>query len=152
MSMFDRSDRIAAELTMERHRQRKQIKDGGEGVTLARDDSYTNGELAKAAAVYAAPIDHVFELKRVTGSIVTMLFQDIWPWTLHWLKRTNRRRDLVKAGALIIAEIERIDRAIERANPLSDPDVQRKLARGGECVASVRDETNSYHDNSIFRR
>jgi hypothetical protein len=29
----------------------------------------------------------------------------------EWWKPTNRRRDLVKAGALILAEIERLDRA-----------------------------------------
>ena len=36
-----------------------------------------------------------------------------WPWVRRWWKPTDRRRDLVKAGALILAEIERLDR-IER--------------------------------------
>jgi hypothetical protein len=34
-----------------------------------------------------------------------------WPWSQDWWKPTNPRRDLVKAGALIAAEIERLDRA-----------------------------------------
>jgi hypothetical protein len=35
----------------------------------------------------------------------------IWPWDRKWWKPTDRRRDLVKAAALILAEIERLDRA-----------------------------------------
>lgn len=38
------------------------------------------------------------------------LHRYIWPWDEHWWKSTTRRRDLVKAGALVAAEIERIDR------------------------------------------
>jgi hypothetical protein len=34
-----------------------------------------------------------------------------WPWDLKWWKPTTPRRDLVKAAALIVAEIERLDRA-----------------------------------------
>lgn len=33
-----------------------------------------------------------------------------WPWDERWWKPEGGRRDLVKAGALIIAEIERLDR------------------------------------------
>lgn len=37
----------------------------------------------------------------------------LWPhsWASCWFKPTNRRRDLVKAAALLIAEIDRLDRA-----------------------------------------
>jgi hypothetical protein len=50
-------------------------------------------------------------------------FDQFWPptWGAEWWKPTGahddlnaRRRDLVKAGALVIAEIERIDRALAR--------------------------------------
>ena len=34
-----------------------------------------------------------------------------WPWSDDFWKPKGYRRDLVRAGALIIAEIERIDRA-----------------------------------------
>ena len=39
--------------------------------------------------------------------------EDVWPfqWDKKWLKSTSSRRDLVKAAALIVAEIERLDRA-----------------------------------------
>lgn len=33
-----------------------------------------------------------------------------WPWNRDWWKPTTPRRDLVKAAAFIIAEIERLDR------------------------------------------
>jgi hypothetical protein len=35
----------------------------------------------------------------------------LWPWDDEWFKLTDPRRDLIKAAALIIAEIERLDRA-----------------------------------------
>lgn len=33
-----------------------------------------------------------------------------WPWPSKWWKPKSQRRDLVRAGALILAEIERLDR------------------------------------------
>ncbi len=33
-----------------------------------------------------------------------------WPWFAQWWKPGDRRRELVKAGALILADIERLDR------------------------------------------
>jgi hypothetical protein len=60
-------------------------------------------QLAVAAACYALS---------AAGCRTEALWQ-IWPrsWSISWLKPTNPRRDLVKAGALILAEIERLDRA-----------------------------------------
>ena len=63
-----------------------------EGWDAAHDDAYTDNELSRAAACYAA---------QVTA---------YWPWDLAWWKPTDRRRDFVKAAALIIADIERLDR------------------------------------------
>lgn len=39
-----------------------------------------------------------------------------WPWTEEAWKPEERRRDLVKAAALLIAEIDRIDEAEKRSN------------------------------------
>ena len=78
--------------------------------TAKHDDDYANNELALAAALYALPQDHRETVCDTGDTILTLL----WPWGWEWWKPGTRRRDLVKAGALILAEIERIDRAAIR--------------------------------------
>jgi hypothetical protein len=74
-----------------------------EGWTPEHDDCYRDRDLAAAAACYAT------HAASRNGSVVHPPI--IWPWnTNHW-KPTTPRRDLVKAAALILAEIERLDRA-----------------------------------------
>lgn len=73
-----------------------------EGWTPEHDDTYQAGDLANAAACYAMT-DPVIDPYRPAPVV--------WPWSASWWKPTDRRRDLVKAGALILAEIELIDRA-----------------------------------------
>ncbi len=83
-----------------------------EGYTTAHDDTHKHGELARAAAVYAMfaglpDLDRQHAQKfgpALYGSNV------LWPWDLAYFKLTNPRRDLIKAAALIMAEIERLDR------------------------------------------
>jgi hypothetical protein len=75
-----------------------------EGWTPERDNQYAKGELAEAGACYA--------LLAGKGATASELDQPgLWPWHWTWWRSTTRRRDLVKAGALIIAELERLDRA-----------------------------------------
>lgn len=77
---------------------RRQIE--AEGWTSSHDDEYLqSGSLAAAAACYALS---AAGLKNAAPSG--------WPWSIAWWKPTTPRRDLVKAGALILAEIERLDR------------------------------------------
>lgn len=93
-----------------------------EGYDAAHDDEHAAGELAMAAACYAAP--HRVYVKADYAAGVS--FMD--PWPSDWRKdkrpyidgaiRSNaskgepyRRELLVKAAALILAELERIDRA-----------------------------------------
>lgn len=79
-----------------------------EGWTPEHDDAYQVGVLADAAACY------LLNRHNAQGNARNLLdtaFRYLWPWAASWWKPTDRRRDLVKAGALIIAEIERIDRA-----------------------------------------
>ena len=71
-----------------------------EGWTPEGDAAYRDGELADAAACYARPRYRMGET-----------CPPEWPWAGKWWKPTDRRRNLVKAGALILAEIERLDRA-----------------------------------------
>lgn len=84
-----------------------------EGWTPEHDDEHTNGELARAAACYAWPPPRPLFVKK-----------DAWPWDHHdwkpeiWSipnatgreKRDARIRVLAKAGALIAAEIDRLER------------------------------------------
>lgn len=83
---------------------RRQIT--AEGWTPEHDDEHSHGQIARAAACYAlagssAPNDG-------TAALLVSL---AWPWDQQWWKPTSARRDLIKAGALILAEIERLDRA-----------------------------------------
>jgi hypothetical protein len=65
-----------------------------EGWDLGHDDEHDEGELAKAAACYA--LDNKFS----------------WPWGFEsWKPGGGRIRQLTKAGALIAAEIDRLNRA-----------------------------------------
>ncbi|ENF6041717.1 ead/Ea22-like family protein [Citrobacter amalonaticus] len=71
-----------------------------EGWTPEHDDQYMHCEMAVAAACYIMADDDP-----------RAGVPELWPWPEEWWKPTTIRRDLVKAGALILAEIERIDRA-----------------------------------------
>lgn len=83
---------------------RRQVE--AEGWTPEHDDAHSHGEMARAAACYAlagssAPNDG-------TAALLVSL---AWPWDEQWWKPSTARRDLVKACALGLAEIERLDRA-----------------------------------------
>lgn len=91
---IDDQTRAARDVLAER---RRQIE--AEGWTPAHDDAYKSLELNRAAACYIS-----FGANPVPG---------IWPWPREWWKPTNYRRNLVKAAALVLAEIERIDRAAD---------------------------------------
>lgn len=67
------------------------------------DDDYSLGQLAYAAAGYA---QGSVPAQQVQGC----LRPSYWPWHPRWWKPGSPRRMLVKAAALILAEIERIDR------------------------------------------
>lgn len=93
--------RVAAEIQAERMAQIER-----EGWTLPHDDSHANGEMAQAAGCYALHAGQPPAAQVAHG----MAPQD-WPWDARWWKPKDRRRDLVRAAALIVAEIERLDRA-----------------------------------------
>ena len=79
-----------------------------EGFERQYDDAYQSRDLAAAAACYAM----------IAGAHQREVFSAPpigWPWAKSWWKPTDPRRDLVKAGALILAEIERLDRAACKA-------------------------------------
>ncbi|MFS8329542.1 ead/Ea22-like family protein [Escherichia coli] len=89
--------KAAIDVLAERERQQS-----AEGWTTEHDDDHSCGEMALAASSYA----QYAHRKPIAPAIPFN-----WPWEPEWFKQQGPRRDLVKAGALILAEIERIDRA-----------------------------------------
>lgn len=87
----------ATDVLLERDRQKTV-----EGWTLAHDDAHKSGTMAVAAACYALYADSYPNDGQPPFE---------WPWADEWWKPKDYRRDLVRAAALLIAEIERVDRA-----------------------------------------
>ncbi|TIN84337.1 hypothetical protein [Mesorhizobium sp.] len=99
----------------------RQRQIAAEGWSQKHDDCHVEGEMARAAGIYAVIAgSNMTDYRNATGGyslndILSSLMRYYWPWDRSWFKPTNRRRDLVKAGALIVAEIERLDRLSGRA-------------------------------------
>ena len=68
-----------------------------EGFSPEHDDEHTNRALIQAALCY------------IKGDATG------WPWEPRWWKPKSRVRNLVKAGALIAAEIDRLQRKEAKA-------------------------------------
>lgn len=101
----------------ERNRQINQ-----EGFTSDHDDEHLEGALSLAAACYACTAASWLEMES-TSNLPLTKYSELatigyrWPWQKRWWKPANPRRDLVKAAALILAEIERIDRKSGELTP-----------------------------------
>ena len=93
--------RAIDEIAAERHRQIEV-----EGWDADHDASHDKGELTRAAACYA-----LYSVASIGDDTEPGLLARLWPWAPHWWKPQATRRNLVKAAALIVAEIERLDRA-----------------------------------------
>jgi hypothetical protein len=83
-----------------------------EGWTLEHDDAHVGGELSKAAGCYVEAAR-----KQILGASFSRLIAptpEMWPWEPRWWKPSGgAARNLVKAGALIAAEIDRVGREAE---------------------------------------
>lgn len=95
LSPFTRLTQAAVDVLQERKRQQLV-----EGYDEAHDAAYTPGVLALAGACYAA-----HQLHPTAGGQPPQG----WPWTAEHWKPAGVRRDLVRAAALILAEIEKAD-------------------------------------------
>jgi hypothetical protein len=71
------------------------------GYSPDHDDQYRSDELERAAATYA--LARTYPQGR------------LWPWHPRYWKPRSHRENLVRAGALIVAAIEKIDRDEGRA-------------------------------------
>lgn len=108
--------RALLDVIAERHRHVE-----GEGWTPEHDDAHRRGEMIMAAVTYGTnaavrvqlaadgySAERIDEMSRNTGVPRT------WPWSRSWWKPVGgTRRILIKAAALLVAEIERLDRQKE---------------------------------------
>lgn len=85
----------------------RQRQQSAEGWTPEHDDEHGKGEMVFAAISYLMAV------------VNPNASHGWWPWDIAWWKPTTPRRDLVKAAALIAAEIERIDRAARQFEQLN---------------------------------
>lgn len=108
-----------ADIAAERQRQ---IDD--EGRTLEADDEYANGELGIAATAYALlacrPDSHAWVVD-------AQYAHRIWPWDQAWLKPKSKRQNFIRAAALIVAELERMDRVADARAKALKPTFRVKL-------------------------
>jgi hypothetical protein len=110
----------------------RQLRD--EGFDADHDDRHCNGELAAGAIAYASRMPTYERCSKATEPD-QVVFRDPWPWDTCWDNRSKVRglradlapngkplpdrvrmriRDLVKAGALIAAEIDRLQRIVTK--------------------------------------
>lgn len=98
--VLDFTSKALVDVKNERDRQHNE-----EHWTPEHDDRHSAGELAAAGACYAGFSDAYPNRGEPP---------EFWPFDDAWWKPSDYRRDLVKAAALILAEIERLDRAESR--------------------------------------
>lgn len=85
-----------------------------EGWTATRDDAHQAGEMPMAGALYARLASG--QAMGFMGSAGTPLPPPGWPWEAEWWKPSRDPvQNLIKAGALIAAEIDRLQRAGQAA-------------------------------------
>lgn len=85
-----------------------------EGWTPEHDATHRNGELSIAAVGYAELASCQFS-KVITCKPSEMEPHPKWPWASRWWKPSDDPvRNLVKAGALIAAEIDRLQRSADQ--------------------------------------
>jgi hypothetical protein len=100
LAELNKQTKASVDVLAERRRQVER-----EGWTPAHDDLYDAAELPRAAAAYV--------LNGANDEAPC-----IWPFHSKWWKPRDARANYVRAAALLLAEIERIDRAaLQGAQP-----------------------------------
>jgi len=110
-----------------------------EGWTAEHDDGHGDGSLFKAACCY-----YRSGTSRDGGSDEC---PPDWPWENRWWKPKGARRDLIRAGALCRAEIERKEFAwlrrrsstgAEKRGEVRGPNINLEDALYGRIVAAIQ--------------
>jgi hypothetical protein len=103
----------ASDILAERERQK-----AAEGWTEAHDNEHGRGDLARNGAAYAVKAYQGWD---------SPVPADLWTWDEKWWKPKDARKNLVRAAALILAEIERHDRIEAPKEKLRDSSGHRPL-------------------------
>jgi hypothetical protein len=99
-TMMNGAELIAAE---------RQRQVDSEGWTPEHDDEHIHGQLAQAALIYTQAAKRAQRGHDPFGAAIQMVVW--WPWNpSRWTPSDDPIRNLVKAGALIAAEIDRLQR------------------------------------------
>lgn len=120
MAKRDHSDDATSGVALIAAERQRQIEQ--EGWTPEHDDGHILGEMAAAGASYALLGTRWKDASILGAPLIRSI---LWPWGAEWFKPTEypdppytpnvfidkRVRDLVKAGALIAAEIDRLQRS-----------------------------------------
>ena len=77
-----------------------------EGFTAKHDDNHKSSQLEILAMLYSCPAKYRSMLSPINW------FKSMG-WDFKWWKPTSRIRELIKAGALLVAAIERLQRIEE---------------------------------------
>ncbi len=87
-----------------------------EGYAPEHDDEHWAGDLVRAAVSYAWPTypSTYGDPDKEDGHQPYKWCPQLWPWDQSDWKPRGKRRNLVRAAALLIADIERLDRAAAR--------------------------------------
>lgn len=103
--------------------------------TPKHDDGYTACQLVRAALCYAT-----YAMQRALGAAHFGKMPDSWPWEKKWWKPdVDPVKNLVVAGALIAAEIDRLSRlrAAEKADVVWIDEEQAAFAAVHRCAVAA---------------
>lgn len=123
-----------------------------EGWTQEHDAIHGDQSIAYAAACYAIPKDgrNIYAGQGGLSNVIRVL----WPWDINWWKPTpeNRIRELQKAGALIAAEIDRIQSKQKMIKAFELEDTTDNLcnycgSNFPDCTARIRFGNHHSGDN-----
>lgn len=107
LAVRDPTQTVPRELAIQKIEAERRRQIEVEGWTLGHDDAHVYGEMMTAAVSYYMHAMHV-----KLGCHPIVLRADGaplgWPWDAAWWKPKNVARDLERAGALVMAERERL--------------------------------------------
>jgi hypothetical protein len=112
-----------------------------EGFKQSDDDKYVKGELARAAYAYESSAEEIYK----THAVPTVA-PDYWPFDKSWFKSHSSFRDLVKAGALYMAEAERAERAGDVGASLMARSLVQHVSALLDCAALLGSSEEKIRD------